>query len=162
MMTGSAASKQAAELSTYTNQAWVCLCSWGRSEEKKEVMGLYLHFGLSYVCSVIPAGMCHFHTKKAQNQTHPVIQTVFKISSADKENKYFVHHLWIVKGLFHFQPRHISTLFIYLFICLFVYFILNTIMRQSTRVCSLPIWMIPKESSCILCICLFLLGLTQY
>lgn len=33
----------------------------------------------------IPAGMCHFHTKKAQNQTYPVIQTVFKISSAGKE-----------------------------------------------------------------------------
>lgn len=88
----------------------------GQKEREERSDGSYLHCGLSYVCSVIPAGMCHFHTKKTQNQTHPVIQTVFKISSADKENKYFVHHLWFVKGLFHFQPRHISTLFIYLFI----------------------------------------------
>lgn len=127
----------------------------GQKQREKRSDGFYLHCGLRSVCSAIPAGMCHVHTKKTPKKPHLVIQTVFKISSADQKKKYFVDHLWIMKGLFHFQPRHISSY-------LFIYLTSNTIMRYSSRVCSLPIWLIPKDSSCIFWICLFLLCLTQY
>lgn len=73
--------------------------------------GSYLHCELSYIHMylVIPGGMRHPYAKKPQQtqQTQQITQTVFKISSADKEKKFFVHHLLIMKGMFHFNPRHI-------------------------------------------------------
>lgn len=71
--------------------------------------GSYLHCELSYMYLVIPGGMCHPYTKKTQQtqQIQQITQTVFKTSSADKEKKFFVHHLLIMKGVFHFKPRHI-------------------------------------------------------
>lgn len=40
----------------------------GQKQSEKRNDGSYLHCRLSYVYSVIPAAMCHFHTKKAKTK----------------------------------------------------------------------------------------------
>lgn len=86
------------------------------AKRKKKWWVLFTLWTHLCVCQPFQLACAIFMQKKAQNQTHPVIQTVFKISSGGKEKKYFVNHLWIVK-LFNFQPRHISIFYLltYLF-----------------------------------------------
>lgn len=62
----------------------------GQKQREKRFNGFCLHCGHRYAYSAIPAETSI--PKNPKKQTHPVIQTVFEISSADEENKYFVHH----------------------------------------------------------------------
>lgn len=98
----------------------------------------------------------NFHTKKPpKTNTSGNPNSIWSIFSR-KRKEVFCSSFMNCEGVVSFPTQTYLNLFIYLYI----YLTLNTVTRYSTRVYSLPIWLILKQSSCIFWICLFLLGLT--